>query len=47
MSPNWDHVTRTVVLHAIKEYDRLRPEAFFAAPGFAPLPAQDDPQHGL
>jgi hypothetical protein len=36
MSPNWDHVTRTEVLHAIQEYDRLGPEAFFAAHGFAP-----------
>ena len=36
MSPNWDHVTRTEVLHAIQEYDRLGPEAFFSAHGFAP-----------
>ena len=36
MSPNWDHVTRTEVLNAIQEYDRLGPEAFFAAHGFAP-----------
>jgi hypothetical protein len=36
MSPNWDHVTRTEVLHAIQVYDRLGPEAFFSAHGFAP-----------
>ena len=35
MSPNWDHVTRTEVLRAIQEYDRLGPEAFFSAHGFA------------
>jgi hypothetical protein len=31
----WDQVTRTEVLRAIQEYDRLGPEAFFAAHGFA------------
>ena len=31
----WDHVTRAEVLRAIQEYDRLGPEAFFAAHGFA------------
>jgi hypothetical protein len=36
MSPNWDHVTRTEVLHAIQEYDRVGPEEFFAVHGFAP-----------
>jgi hypothetical protein len=36
MSPNWDQVTRTEVLHAIKEYDRLGSQAFFSAHGFAP-----------
>jgi hypothetical protein len=36
MSPNWDRVTCTEVLHAIQEYDRLGPEAFFSAHGFAP-----------
>ena len=30
----WDHVTRDDVLHAIKEYDRLGPEQFFAAHGY-------------
>jgi len=32
----WEHVTRTDVEHAIQEYDRLGPAAFFAAHGFAP-----------
>jgi hypothetical protein len=32
----WDDVTRTEVLRAIEEYDRLGPERFFAAHGFAP-----------
>ena len=31
-----DRVTRADVLHAIKEYDRLGPERFFAEHGFAP-----------
>jgi hypothetical protein len=35
MSPNWDHVTRSDVLNAIQEYDRLGPEAFFSQHGFA------------
>jgi hypothetical protein len=36
MTVIWDHVTRTDVLHAIQEYDRLGAEAFFSAHGFAP-----------
>lgn len=32
----WDHVTRNEVLRAIKEYDRLGAEEFFATHGFAP-----------
>ena len=36
MTVVWDHVTRTDVLHAIQEYDRLGPEGFFSAHGFAP-----------
>jgi hypothetical protein len=32
----WDDVTRTEVLRAIQEYDRLGPDAFFSAHGFAP-----------
>jgi hypothetical protein len=31
----WDQVTRTEVLRAVQEYDRLGPEAFFAAHSFA------------
>jgi hypothetical protein len=33
---NWDHVTRTEVERAIREYDRLGPERFFSVHGFAP-----------
>lgn len=37
MTVVWDHVTRTGVLHAVQEYDRLGPEeAFFCAHGFVP-----------
>ncbi len=32
----WDRVTRSDVLRAIKEYDRLGPERFFSEHGFAP-----------
>ena len=32
----WDHVTRSDVLRAIKEYDRLGAERFFSEHGFAP-----------
>ena len=32
----WDRVTKNDVLRAIKEYDRLGPEQFFSAHGFAP-----------
>jgi hypothetical protein len=32
----WDRVTRTDVLRAIEEYDRLGPERFFSEHGFAP-----------
>ena len=32
----WDRVTRTEVLRAIKDYDRLGPEKFFSTHGFAP-----------
>jgi hypothetical protein len=37
----WDRVARTDVLHAMQEYDRLGPEAFFAAHGFAPTTTYD------
>lgn len=33
---NWDNVTRAEVERAIREYDRLGPERFFSAHGFAP-----------
>ena len=32
----WDRVTRRDVLRAIREYDRLGPDRFFSAHGFAP-----------
>ena len=32
----WDRVTRTDVLRAIQEYDRLGPERFFSEHGFGP-----------
>jgi hypothetical protein len=32
----WDHVTRDDVLRAMQEYDRLGPQGFFSAHGFAP-----------
>jgi hypothetical protein len=41
MTVVWNHVTRTDVLHAIQEYDRLGPEAFFSAHGFAPTTTYD------
>jgi hypothetical protein len=37
----WDHVTRTDVVRAIQEYDRLGPEAFFSKHGFAPTTTYD------
>jgi hypothetical protein len=36
MSVNWDPVTRTDVLSAIRAYDVLGPERFFSQHGFAP-----------
>jgi hypothetical protein len=41
MSVTWNRVTRGNVLGAISEYDRLGPEAFFAAHGFAPTTTYD------
>jgi hypothetical protein len=32
----WDRVTKSDVLRAIREYDRLGPEQFFSKHGFAP-----------
>ena len=37
----WDQVTRDHVLRAVKEYDRLGPERFFAEHGFAPTTTYD------
>ncbi len=37
----WDQVTRDHVLRAIREYDRLGPEKFFAEHGFAPTTTYD------
>jgi hypothetical protein len=37
----WDHVTDADVVRAIKEYDRLGPEDFFAQHGFAPTTTYD------
>ena len=36
MTMAWERVTRPDVLRAIREYDRLGPEKFFADHGFAP-----------
>jgi hypothetical protein len=41
MTVVWDHVTWDDVLRAIQEYDRLGPEGFFAAHGFAPTTTYD------
>ena len=41
MTVNWEHVTSADVLRAIQEYDRLGPEAFFSAHGFAPTTTYD------
>ena len=37
----WEQVTRTEVLRAIQEYDRLGPDAFFSKHGFAPTTTYD------
>jgi hypothetical protein len=37
----WDNVTRAHVLRAMKEYDRLGPDAFFSKHGFAPTTTYD------
>ena len=37
----WDKVTQADVLRAIQEYDRLGPEQFFSAHGFAPTTTYD------
>jgi len=35
-SPAWDKVTHVHVVRAIREYDRLGPDRFYAEHGFAP-----------
>jgi len=37
----WGQVTRTEVLRAIQEYDRLGPQRFFADHGFGPTTTYD------
>jgi hypothetical protein len=37
----WDKVTHADVLHAIQDFDRLGPEQFFSAHGFAPTTTYD------
>ena len=37
----WDKVTHADVVRAIQEYDRLGPEPFFSAHGFAPTTTYD------
>ncbi|HKE63380.1 MAG TPA: hypothetical protein VKB59_01885 [Micromonosporaceae bacterium] len=37
----WNPVTRTHVVRATKEYDRLGPDAFFSKHGFAPTTTYD------
>jgi hypothetical protein len=37
----WEHVTRNDVLRAVQEYDRLGPDGFFSAHGFAPTTTYD------
>jgi hypothetical protein len=38
---NWDNVTRAHVSRAMKQYDRLGPEAFFSEHGFGPTTTYD------
>jgi hypothetical protein len=41
MTVAWHRVARADVLRAISEYDRLGPNSFFAAHGYAPTLAYD------
>ena len=41
MTVVWDQVSRTDVVRAIREYDRLGPQGFFSAHGFAPTTTYD------
>ena len=38
---DWDKVTPNDVVRALKEYDRLGPQQFFAAHGYAPTTTYD------
>jgi len=40
-SIQWDKVTQPDVVRAIEEYDRLGPDRFFSAHGFAPTTTYD------
>jgi hypothetical protein len=41
MTVVWDRVTREYVVRAMQEYDRLGPQGFFSAHGFAPTTTYD------
>jgi hypothetical protein len=41
MTVAWDQVTHDHVVRALEEYDRLGPDAFFSAHGFAPTTTYD------
>ena len=41
MTVTWDDVTRSDVVRAIGEYDKLGPDKFFAEHGFAPTTTYD------
>jgi hypothetical protein len=41
MAVAWGNVKRDDVVRAIREYDRLGPEGFFSAHGFAPTTTYD------
>ena len=41
MTVTWDPVTPEDVMRAMQEYDRLGPEGFFSAHGFAPTTTYD------
>jgi hypothetical protein len=41
MTVAWDRVARDNVVRAIQEYDRLGPQEFFSAHGFAPTTTYD------
>ena len=41
MTVKWDGVTSAEVVRAIQEYDRLGPQEFFSAHGFAPTTTYD------